>query len=287
MKFSTTIAVIALGAAAASSTAEAAVSAGCTTYLATLSAPSNPLAKCRVYTALGFPELTHAKDHDTVKLQKAITTYCAAPACTSEQYAGVFKDLQTNCAADMVAANQETLGATMYMWYLSAPQREAICLQNEAKTGSCVVDSVSEMIARAQLPDDNPNQDDLYNYLQYVTPMRSAKGANSTAFCTSCNQQVANIFSTYYTKTPSPFSLNFAQALTSEKLNTDLLFQYKSTCSANLGADFKPPVAKPSGTGANGAKPTDDSKDSAASGLTQSTAGIFAVVAAVAGLMAF
>ena len=115
MKFTTSIAAIALGAVALSS-ADAAISAGCTTYLATLSAPTNPVAKCRVYTALGFPELTHAKDHDTAKLQKALTDYCAAPACPPEQYAGVFKDLQANCANDMVAANQETLGATMYMW---------------------------------------------------------------------------------------------------------------------------------------------------------------------------
>lgn len=116
MKISSTIAAIALVATALSSTAEAALSAGCNTYLNSLSAASNPLAKCRVYSALGFPGLTHPNDHDTVKLQKALTEYCAQPACTSEQYAGVFKDLQTNCAADMVPENQSTLGATLYMW---------------------------------------------------------------------------------------------------------------------------------------------------------------------------
>lgn len=115
MKFTTTVAVIALGATAISS-AQAALSAGCQTYLTGLSAPTNNLAKCRVYTALGFPGLTHANDHDTPKLQKAITDYCATPACTPEQYAGVYKDINTNCAADMVAANQADLGATMYMW---------------------------------------------------------------------------------------------------------------------------------------------------------------------------
>ncbi|KAG0088178.1 hypothetical protein BGZ93_003478 [Podila epicladia] len=285
MKFTTSIAAIALGAAALSS-ADAAVSAGCSTYLTTLSAATNPLAKCRVYTALGFPELTHAKDNDTAKLQKALTDYCATPACTPEQYAGVFKDLQANCANDMVAANQETLGATMYMWYMSAPQRDAVCLQNDAKSANCVVDSINAMIANAQFPNDNPNVFDLYTYLQYVTPMLSAKG-NATAFCTSCNEQVANIFSNYYTKTPSPFPLNFAQGLTSAIYNTDLIYQYKSTCSVNLGADFKP--TKPSGTGtATSPKPssTDASKNGAMSGLTQSTAGVFAAAAAVAGLMA-
>ncbi|KAF9337153.1 hypothetical protein BG006_006030 [Podila minutissima] len=286
MKFTTSIAAIALGAVALSS-ADAALSAGCSTYLATLSTATNPLAKCRVYTALGFPELTHAKDHDTAKLQKALTDYCAAPGCTPEQYAGVFKDLQANCASDMVAANQDTLGVTMYMWYLSAPQRDAVCLQNDAKTANCVIESINTMIARAQFPNDNPNEDDLYTYLQYVTPMQSAKGTNATAFCTSCNQQVANIFSNYYTKTPSPFALNLAQSLTSASLNTDLMYQYKTTCSVNLGADFKP--IKPTGTGAaSSPKPssTDAAKSGAMSGLTQSTAGVFAAAAAVAGLMA-
>lgn len=122
MKFSTSIAVIALGAALSS--AEAALSAGCTTYLATLSAA--PLAQCRTYTAIGFSSstFTFKGDHDTVKLQKALTDFCAKPACTPDQYAGVFKDLQTNCAADMVAANQDTLGATMYMWYVKAKVKE-------------------------------------------------------------------------------------------------------------------------------------------------------------------
>ncbi|KAF9319290.1 hypothetical protein BG003_009500 [Podila horticola] len=282
MKFTSSIAAVALGAAALSS-ADAAISAGCTTYLATLSAA--PLAKCRVYTTLGFPELTHAKDHDTVKLQKALTDYCATPACPPEQYAGVFKDLQTNCASDMVAANQDTLGATMLMWYMSAPQRDAICLQNDAKTSSCVIESINAMIASAQLPDNNPNQDDLYGYLQYVTPMLSAKNTSATVFCTSCNEQVANIFSNYYTKTPSPFPLNFSQNLTSVSYNTDLVYQYKSTCQANLGADFKP--TKPTGaSGSPNPSSTDAAKNGAMSGLTQSTAGVFAAAAAVAGLMA-
>lgn len=170
---------------------------------------------------------------------------------------------------------------------MSAPQRDAVCLQNNAKNASCVIESINGMIASTQYPNANANEDDLYGYLQYVTPMQSARGTNATAFCTSCNEQVANIFSTYYTKTPSPFPLNFAQSLTSASLNTDLTYQYKSSCQTNLGPDFKPTV--PTGTGTNPSaspKATDGSKNGAMPGLTQSTAGVFAAAAAVAGLMA-
>ncbi|KAG0200317.1 hypothetical protein BGX28_006576 [Mortierella sp. GBA30] len=281
MKISTTIAAIAIGATALSTAAEAALSAGCNTYLNNLSQPSNPLAKCRVYTALGFPGLTHANDHDTPKLQKVLTDYCAQPACTSDQYAGVFKDIQTNCAADMVADNQATLGATMYMWYMSPAQREAVCLQDN-KNSTCVIDSINEMIARAQFPNDNKNEDDLYGYLQYVTPMLSPKSTNATAFCTTCNQQVANIFSNYYTKTPSPYSLNFAQNLSSSKLNDDLMYQYKTACKVTLGTDeasFKPVnVTNPS---SNNSK---DGSKSAAQTLTFSGSVVAAVMATVGAL---
>ncbi|KAF9562227.1 hypothetical protein EC968_005357 [Mortierella alpina] len=284
MKISSIIAAIALVATALSSTSEAAVSAGCNTYLTSLSAPSNRLARCRVYTALGFPGLTHANDHDTVKLQKALTEYCAQPACTSEEYAGVFKDLQANCAADMVPENEETLSATLYMWYLSPAQREAVCLQDSTKNStSCVVESINEMVARGHIPNANKNEDDLYGYLQYVTPMQSAKDTNATAFCTSCNQQVANIFSNYYTKTPSTFPLNFAQKLDSAKLNGDLQYQYKTSCKATLGTDgsaFKPVnVTDPK---------TDSSKDpkSAAQALGFSLGGVAATVMAATAALA-
>lgn len=105
----------------------------------------------------------------------------------------------------------------------------------DAKKSSCVVNSVSEMIARAQFPDANPNEDDLYGYLQYVTPLTTVKGTNATSLCTACNQQVANIFANYYTANPSPFSLNFEQNLSSDVLKNDLLYQYKSNCNAALG----------------------------------------------------
>lgn len=284
MKFTTTIAVLALGATAISS-AQAALSAGCSTYLTALSAPTNPLAKCRVYTALGFPALTHANDHDTPKLQTAITAYCATPACTSDQYAGVFKDINTNCAADMVSANQADLGATMYMWYMSAPQRDAICLQSSKNT-TCVVDSINEMIARAQFPNDNKNEDDLYGYLQYVTPMLSAKSTNATSFCTQCNQQVANVFALYYAKTPSPYLLNFDQKLTSANYASDLSYQYKSSCQATLGAGFKPQNA--TSTASPSAKPSADAaaKNAAQSAVVLSMGGVAASVAAVAGVLA-
>ncbi|KAF9941745.1 hypothetical protein BGZ67_004083 [Mortierella alpina] len=282
MKISSTIAAIALIATALSSTSEAAISAGCNTYLTSLSAATNRLSRCRVYTALGFPGLTHANDHETVKLQKALTDYCAQPACTSEEYAGVYKDLQTNCAADMIPENQDTLGATLYMWYLSPAQREAVCLQDTTKNStSCVVESINEMIARGQFPNANKNEDDLYGYLQYVTPMLSAKDTNATSFCTSCNQQVANIFSNYYTKTPSTFSLNFAQKLDSAKLNGDLQYQYKTSCKVTLGTDgsaFKP---------VNVTDPKNDKgSNSAAQALGFSLGGVVATVMAAGAALA-
>ncbi|KAF9430790.1 hypothetical protein BGZ76_000699 [Entomortierella beljakovae] len=247
MKFGNSLTLVALTASLFYTSTEAVVSAGCSTYLDTLAQPTNPLAKCRTYTALGFPGITHANDHDTVKLQTALTAFCATPACTQEQYAGVYKDIQTNCGADMVAENEATLGATLYMWYLSPPQREAICLQNPTTNTTCVIDSVNEMIARNQLPHDNKNEDDLYGYLQFVTPALAAVGGNTTAFCTECNQEVANIFSNYYKKNPSTFPLNFNQKLSSTTLNNDLEYQYKSSCKADIGTDksaFKPTTPK-------------------------------------------
>ncbi|KAG0347078.1 hypothetical protein BG004_000138 [Podila humilis] len=234
---------------------EATLSPGCTSYLNSLDAASNPLSKCRVYTALGFPNLTHAKDHDTAKLQKAISAYCATPACTTGQYQGVFKDLQSKCGADMVPENAGTLGTALYMWYLSPPQREAVCY-TDASNSTCVVKSVNEMISRAQFPDANPNEDDLYGYLQYVTPLTTVKGTNATALCTGCNQLVANIFANYYTANPSPFSLNFEQNLSSEVLKNDLLYQYKSNCNAVLAVapkgTFQPTIVDDAGAMANG-----------------------------------
>lgn len=170
--------------------------------------------------------------------------------------------------------------------YMSPPQRDAICLQSSKNT-TCVIDSINEMIARAQLPDDNPNQDDLFGYLQYVTPVLSAKG-NNTAFCTSCNQQVANIFVNYYTKSPSPYVLNFDQKLTSEKYNSDLSYQYKSSCQVTLGADFKP---KADSNSTDSSKPAgQDGKDgkgnAGQSAVVLSMGGVAATVAAVAGVLA-
>ncbi|KAF8928440.1 hypothetical protein EDD21DRAFT_368559 [Dissophora ornata] len=298
MKFTTSIAAIALGAIALSTSStgvDAALSAGCTAYLNDLAVATNPLAGCRVYTALGFPNITHTNDHDTVKLQKALTTYCATPACTADQYAGVYKGLQTNCAADMLAENQQTLGTVMYMWYMSPAQRDAVCFQDATKTNSCVIDSINEMIARAQLPDGNVNEDDLYGYLQYVTPMANPTGINATAFCTACNQQVANIFSNYYTKTPAPYTLNFSQNLTSATLNANLMDQYKRNCGATLGL----PSVSSNSTGnstapAGSFQPTNLTQSSnkaptgsaAAAGQTYSMGGIIAALATVAGALA-
>ncbi|KAF9273923.1 hypothetical protein BGZ68_001094 [Mortierella alpina] len=211
------------------------LSSGCNSFLNGLEDPSNPLHSCRVYTELGFPALTYAKDHDTPKLQKALSAYCATPACTDDQYAGLFQTLQSKCASDMVPDNQATLGAALYLWYMSPAQREAICFQNAAKSGNCVIDSVNEMIARGQLPDSNPNEDDLYGYLQYVTPMANPINISTAAFCTPCNQQIANIFSIYYARIPAPFPLNFEQGLTSDTLNINLMDQYQRNCGVTLG----------------------------------------------------
>ncbi|KAF9570328.1 hypothetical protein EC968_001993 [Mortierella alpina] len=182
----------------------AALSNDCEKFLKALDDPSNALGSCRVYTELGFPGITYAKDHDTPKLQKALTAYCATPACTIDKY-------------------------------MSPAQREAVCFQNAAKTGYCVIDSMNEMIARGQLPDSNPNEDDLYGYLQYVTPMANPISISTAEFCTPCNQQIANIFSTYYAKTPAPFPLNFEQGLTSDTLNINIMDQYQRNCGVTLG----------------------------------------------------
>lgn len=305
MKFSTTLATFAIGAIAltlsvteaaapaptpappATSPAPSTLSTACSTYLNSLADPTNALYKCRVYTALGFPGLTHANDHDTGKLQTALTSYCAAPACTAAQYSTVYQSLQTNCAADMNTANQATLGTAMYMWYMSPAQREAVCFQDATKTNSCVVDSINEMIARAQLPDNNPNEDDLYGYIQYVTPFVNMAGLNATQFCTPCNQQVANIFSNYYSKTPSPFSLNFAQNLTSATLNANILYMYKSNCGVTLGL----PTSTGNSTTPGSFTPTNLTQagkpsNAAVAGASYSIGAVVAAVATLAGAMA-
>ncbi|KAG9319467.1 hypothetical protein KVV02_007030 [Mortierella alpina] len=238
MRITLSAATIALGAiglswCVADVTAE--LSDDCSKFLKGLEDPSNSLRSCRVYTELGFPAITYAKDHDTPKLQKALSAYCATPACTIDQYVGLFEGFQAKCASDMVPDNRATLGAALYMWYMSPPQREAICFQNAARTGNCVIDSVNEMIARGQLPDSNPNEDDLYGFLQYVTPMANPINISTTEFCTPCNQQIANIFSTYYAKTPAPFPLNFEQGLTSNTLNVNIMDQYQRNCGVTLG----------------------------------------------------
>jgi len=170
---------------------------------------------------------------------------------------------------------------------MSPAQREAICFVDATKTNNCVIDSINDMIARAQLPDDNANEDDLYGYIQYVTPMASPTGTNATAFCTACNQQVANIFSNYYAKTPSPFSLNFAQNLTSATLNANLLDEYKRTCGTTLGL----PSAGSNGT-AGSFQPTNltqagtKTASSNAAGQMYSMGGIIAALATVASALA-
>jgi hypothetical protein len=110
--------IIAPDTIALSASVDAALSTGCTTYLDSLVTPLTPLANCKTYTALGFLAISHTNDHDIVKLQKALTAFCANPACTPEQYAGIYKVLQTNCGADMATENQQTLCTVMYMWYV-------------------------------------------------------------------------------------------------------------------------------------------------------------------------
>ncbi|GJJ71631.1 hypothetical protein EMPS_03981 [Entomortierella parvispora] len=314
MKFATTSTAVLAFMIGASSLSDSvvsaqapALSAACNQYLTSLSQASNPLSKCRVYTALGFPQMTHKNDHDTPKLQKAIVEYCSEPACTAEQYTGVYKDLQTNCASDMIPANQATLGVTMYMWYMSPAQRDAICLRedgssitkvdlpesnsNNVSTTSfaCVTKSINTMILNNQYPNQNPNEDDLYGYLQFVTPFLSAKGTNVTnvkgQFCSSCNQQVANVFSTYYQKTPSPFpSLSLDRPLTTDRLSEDLKYQYKSSCGVDLGSDTFKPVNLTDPSSNKG------KSDNAATVMAAKDAlwglGLATVAASLAGLMA-
>ncbi|KAG0050532.1 hypothetical protein BGZ83_004694, partial [Gryganskiella cystojenkinii] len=142
--------------------------------------------------------------------------------------------------------------------YMSPAQREAICLREDGSSITqvdlpqasnisttslaCVTKSINVMLQNNQFPNKNANEDDLYGYLQFVSPFLSEGSTNvsSTAqFCSSCNQQVANIFSNYYEKNPSPYSLNFAQQLKSDRLNGDLKFQYKKSCSIDLGVKDK------------------------------------------------
>lgn len=148
------------------------------------------------------------------------------------------------------------------------------------------------MIARAQFPDANPNEDDLYGYLQYVTPLTTVKGTNATSLCTSCNQQVANIFANYYTANPSPFSLNFEQNLSSAVLKNDLLYQYKSNCNAALGVSptgvFQPTgVADVSGGSGSGlSQNTPSFLGSNANGATGARYSMAGAVVAIAAMVA-
>ncbi|KAG0251651.1 hypothetical protein BG011_007466 [Mortierella polycephala] len=84
--------------------------------------------------------------------------------------------------------------------YMSPAQKATICFKNTTSGASSnrELDSIKKMIARVQLPDANPNEDDLYGYLQYVTLMANPTGINARAFCTACNHQAADVFSYYY-----------------------------------------------------------------------------------------
>ncbi|KAF9082121.1 hypothetical protein BGX27_004637 [Mortierella sp. AM989] len=131
--------------------------------------------------------------------------------------------------------------STVLNRYLPSAQRKAVCLQDPAKNSNRVIESTNETIARAQLPNDNKNEDGLYGYLQYVTPMTSFKG-NTTTFYTPCNPKVANI-SNHYINSLSPYVLNFARQLKSSDLNADIQYHYKANCKVTLGTDqssFKP-----------------------------------------------
>jgi len=190
---------------------------------------------------------------------------------------------------------------------VSPAQRDAICLREdgssitqadlaESKSNNisttslaCVTKSIQTMLTNNQFPNQNPNEDDLYGYLQFVTPFLSAKSTNVTdvkgQFCSSCNQQVANVFSTYYQKSPSPFpSLSLDRALTVDRLRDDLKFQYKSSCGVDLGSStFKPVnLTDPS--------PNKGTTGNAASAIAARDAiwgmGLAAVAASLAGLMA-
>jgi len=165
---------------------------------------------------------------------------------------------------------------------MSPPQREAVCTVNPATNASCVIESISQMIARNQLPNDNKNEDDMYGYLQYVTPMTSPKGTDAKGFCTDCNQEVANIFSNYYTKTPAPYKLALDRDLTTTALNNDLLYQYKTSCKATLGVDqsFLPKAGGDSGKGKD--DKGKDTKSNGAQSLARSIGGVAAAAIAVA-----
>ncbi|KAF9166662.1 hypothetical protein DFQ27_006946 [Actinomortierella ambigua] len=284
MKFTTTLVTL-VALVATSSVAEAALTAGCDKYIKELNAATNPLSKCRVYTTLGFPNLTRANDHDTPKLATALDTYCAQPACTDAQYKQAIDGFSTNCAADITAASEDVLSADHYMWYLSPPQQKSVCVKNPATSKYCVIESMDSMIARKQIPNGNPQMDDLYGYLQYVTPLLSNVNMSNADFCTPCNQYIANIFATYFKKTPSTFPLNFGQKLNSTTLLGDLEYQYKTACKIDITApqDLKTPA----GNNKGGNSTTDDKAPSAAVGLTAANtlSGVVAVVAGVAGLM--
>ncbi|KAF9198606.1 hypothetical protein BGZ49_000518 [Haplosporangium sp. Z 27] len=294
MKFTTSVATVTLSAIALFATkTEAALSAGCSTYLNDLGTATNPLSQCRVYTTLGFPGITHTGDHNTTNMQSILDTYCAKPACTSAQYSQVYAGLQSNCAADMNAANQATLGTDMYMWYMSPAQRDAVCFKDTSKTDTnCVITSINQMISRGQLPDANANEDDMYGYLQYVTPLANPTGINTTAFCTPCNQQIANIFSNYYTKNPSTYSLNFAQNLTSAVLNAALVDQYKVNCGATLGLPVPANGANSTSTNGTTFTPTNTTQSGKSSGAVAgvngilSTGGLVAIAGAVSAVLA-
>jgi hypothetical protein len=189
---------------------------------------------------------------------------------------------------------------------MSPAQRDAICLREDGssisqvdlpesisnnistKSLACVTKSIETMLINKQFPNQNPNEDDLYGYLQFVTPFLSARSTNMTSpatqFCSSCNQQVANVFSNYYQNHPSPYSLNFAQQLSSDRLNGDLKYQYKASCGVDLGkAGFKPEnVTDPASKKENAAITLTAAAGDSAWGL-----GFVAVAASLVGLVAF
>ncbi|KAF9179147.1 hypothetical protein BGZ51_007193 [Haplosporangium sp. Z 767] len=240
-------AAIALDALVLLSIASAVLSPGYKNHLKRLESPSFPQASCRVYETLGYPRSTHANDHDTVRLRKALTAYHATPSCTMEQYLVIYKDLQTSSH-----------------W-------EAVCLKYTISGISSIrkTDSISKMNVPTHLPDANPSEGDLYGYLQYVTLMANPTEIDARTFCIACNQHVASVSLYYYLNHPATFVLNFAQHLTNETLSIGLVEQYQQNCRAPSG---KPNAKSGSISSSNGKDSSSIDGGSGVKGMTTTTA---------------
>ncbi|RUO95713.1 hypothetical protein BC936DRAFT_143388 [Jimgerdemannia flammicorona] len=220
---------------------------------------------CRTLIATGIQAIAVQQQNNTSPqpFLSTLQTYCAKPRCADSVYKQVFQDLKTTCSQDLATVKTDTnLAATVYQWYLSVPQHDAICTQNGA--GYCWTDIITSLNSINFLPWNLTSQKDLFDYTNYFLPITTPNtGMTQAVLCQECLVKYANIFNAWYVNNPSIMSLSQDGLLNSTSLQQPLTYVYQHTCSVILSTVTNSSVpSSAAGSGSN----TTQTTASAASG---------------------